>query len=136
MPASNNVLARVRSLAKRGWDAYGLLSKQVNPYLDMTVSAEAANVITLTGQVRDQLGNALKGAKVVSFTVPFDATPSTTYAVTTGTALVGAASATMVIETDANGKFVVTVTNAAAESIAVEVRADNCAPLLKKLTFA
>jgi hypothetical protein len=138
MSLSKNALARIKSLAKRGDDSLSALSQQAAPQVKLTVSGETTNVITLTGQIVDAFGSPIAGARSVVVSVPFDGTPSTGLAVGTGggTAIGGAASATLALTTTTGGKFIVEVTDAAVENIVVQVAADGCPVRVQKLVFA
>jgi len=80
-------------------------------YLDMSIGAEVADVIELTGQVKDLNGTPVLAARTYLI-VGHEATmikalaAALTLTATTGTAIAGDADAEILVTTDANGVVV------------------------------
>jgi hypothetical protein len=97
--------------------------------------AGAANSIDVTGQIVDGMGYPVAGVQDVLLTsVPVSGAGTTT--VITGTAKFGSASKQVWLQTDATGKFVARVLNAAVEDNLVLVQTGNGDTAALKITFA
>lgn len=141
MPAifsDSNKLALLRSLADRGEPASVALMALLNNtyYVSMTAGAEAANVIKVTGQVKDQDGNNVAGVKnVLVKSKPVSGAGGITDG-GSGSIKAGSTTTEAWVETDANGAFQVDITNAIAEDNLIVAELDNGTTEMIKLTFA
>lgn len=141
MPAifsDSNKLALLRSLADRGDQAAASLMALLNNtyYVAMTAGAEAANVIKVTGQVKDQDGSNVAGVKnVLLKSIPVSGAGGITDG-GLGSIKAGSTTTEAWIETDANGAFEANITNAVAEDNLVVASLDNGTTEMLKLTFA
>lgn len=86
----------------------GMLNKSAYK-IDAVVGAEAANVVTVTGQIRDIHDNAL--ADTFTLLASGEDPAEFTLAVSTGTGLSKTARGSLAFQTNASGAFAVTVTD-------------------------
>lgn len=139
MGISKNVLARMKSLAKRGDDSLSALSLQASPQIKiLSIGDEGSDARKVLCAVVDSLGTPLKGVRIGHVKVIVDATPSTALAGSDEfTAVIsGGATAEMIISTNAAGQLGFTVTDEAVESIVIKIEIDGCPPVIKSLAFA
>jgi len=130
-------LAQLKSFAQRGNIEAGIISAMLDGarVLELSAGVEAANVIQVTGQLKDADGtniSAVTDIKVRSTPIA----GAGTVAVDTGTAVVGDASTDLWLKTDATGLFKVDVTNVVAEENHLEFVIDDGASEVLILTFA
>ena len=130
-------LAQLKSFAQRGNIESGIISAMLDGarVLELSAGVEAANVIQVTGQLKDADGtniSAVTDIKVRSTPIA----GAGTVAVDTGTAVVGDASTDLWLKTDATGLFKVDVTNVVAEENHLEFVIDDGASEVLILTFA
>jgi len=130
-------LAQLKSFAQRGNIEAGIISAMLDGarVLELSAGAEAANVIQVTGQLKDADGSniaAVTDIKVRSTPIA----GAGTVAVDTGTAVVGDGTVDLWLKTDATGLFKVDVTNVVAEENHLEFVIDDGVSEVLILTFA
>lgn len=137
-PVGTNTLALVRNLAQRGdTHAQAIMALMDNTYyLAMTAAAEAANSITVTGQVKDQDGNNVAGVKNILFQSKAPTGTGNLSDGGNGTVSAGAASPSLWMKTDSTGSVQVAVANANAEETLLVANLDNGTTEMILLTFA
>lgn len=135
--ANSGDLALLRSLADRGDKVASMLFAFLNNtyYLALSAGAEAANVIKVTGQVKDQDGQAVAGVKNVLVTSKPVSGAGTMVDGGNGTVKAGSASTSIWMQTDANGSFQVDVTNVVAEDNLIIAELDNGTTEMLVLTY-
>lgn len=135
MRLSANTAATLKHLAAAG-DKVAQAIVQGNMDMVLTAGAEAANSITVTGQMVDGVGNPVPGVKNVRVvSMPIAGTGLLTDG-GAGVAKAGSGTTAMWFQTDATGKFQVAVANAAAEQNLLQVTTDNGDVAQLVLTFA
>jgi len=135
MALSPNAKLRLAELAKQGDMVAQALSADAQDIV-LTAGVEAANVITVTGQIVDGLGTPIAGVQnVVVTSIPVSGAGTMT-AGGTGTVKAGSASKEVWIQTDATGKFSVGVLNVAVEDNLVRAVTANGEVAMLKLTYA
>ena len=130
-------LAQLKSFGKRGSIEASIVSAMLDgiKVLELSAGVEAANVIQVTGQLKEWDGSnvaAVSDVKVRSTPIA----GAGTAAVDTGTAVVGDASVELWLKTDATGLFVIDVTNVVAEENMLEFIVDDGVTEVMILTFA
>lgn len=136
--AGNNALNAVRNLASRGdIMATALMALMDNTYYaSMVAGVEAANIIKIAGQIKDQDGNNVAGVKDILVTSKPIAGAGTLTDGGAGVVVAGSASVSLWYRTDATGAFQIDVTNVNVEQNLIMVSVDNGTTELLVLTFA
>lgn len=134
MPLTTRKRAQLKAL-KRGGDMLAEAAIDSSKAVLMTLGAEAANAIAITGQVVDSAGNPVAGVQNVVIDA-FDGTPSATFTITTGTAKVGSGTLKLWLQTNAQGRFVVSLADAAVEEVLVTATVSGGVPSMIVATFA
>lgn len=127
--------ARLKSLADGGDMVAKTLVENVRD-ISLTAGAEAANVIKVTGQVKDGVGNPVAGTFEVLVTSKPIAGAGTLTDGGAGAIVVGSASTEVWMTTDTTGKFEVNVTNVVAEANLIKAVVPDCDVAMLRLTFA
>lgn len=134
MPLSTRKRAQLKAL-KRGGDMLAEAAIDSNKAVSMTLGAEAGNAIAITGQVVDSAGNPVAGVQNVVIDA-FDGTPTATFTISTGTAKVGSGTLKLWLQTNAQGRFVVSLSDAAVEEVLVTATVSGGVPSMIVATFA
>jgi hypothetical protein len=135
MAIKAQVAAQLKALAAAG-DMMAKAVVENTQDIKLSAGAEASNVIKVTGQILDGAGNPEAGVKdvvVKSYPVSGAGTMADGGA---GVVKKGAASTEVWMQTDANGKFELDVTNAAAEDNLIVAQTGDGDVAMLKLTFA
>lgn len=128
MALSANAMAYLKHLAAAG-DIMAKALVEGSSDLKLSAGAEAANVIKVTGQVRD------KATQVVVRSYPVSGAGTMTDG-GAGTVLAGSASTAVWMQPDAQGKFQVDVLNIVAEQNLIVVETSSGDTSMLVLTFA
>lgn len=141
--AGNPALNHIRTLSKQGDHMAAVLMALMDNtyYLEMTPGAEAgggaaANSIRVACQVKDQDGNAVSGVKNILVTSKPVSGAGTITDGGAGAVVIGSASVSCWMTTDAAGALQFDVLNAAAELNLVKAELDNGTTEMLVLTFA
>lgn len=137
-PKGSSALATIRSLAARG-DVHAtaimaLMDKTY--YCELSAGAESANVIRITGQVKDQDGQKVSGVKDIYVkSIPVSGAGTMAAVASQGTVKAGAASKDVWVQTKTDGSFQLDVTNIVAEDNLIITWLDNGTTEMLKLTY-
>lgn len=135
MPLSTDLKAQLKTLAAQG-DKISQALLSANHDIALTAGVETSNVIKVTGQVTDGVGNPVPGVRDVLVTsVPVSGAGTMTDG-GFGTFKVGSATKSVWLQTDSNGKFQVDVLNIVAEDNLIQAIAPDGDVQFLKLTFA
>lgn len=136
---SSVALSTIRSLASRGDQMATVLMSLLDNtfYCIMSAGAETANVIRITGQIKDQDGQNVAVVKDVVVKSMSIAGAGTLAAVASqGTVKFGGGTKEVWLQTTSTGSFQLDVTNASVEDNLIISQLDNGTTETLKLTFA
>lgn len=139
LPTGTQILALLRHEAtSNNPHAQAILALMDNTYYCvMTAGTETANVIRITGQIKNQEGQNVPGVKDVYVkSMPASGAGTMAAVASNGTVKAGAASKEVWVQTIANGSFQLDVTNAAVEDNLIVATLDNGTVEMLKLTYA
>lgn len=144
MPAriDADTLAKLRHYAEGGDPISGVIAAILAGTFSAQVAvgaegATGANVIRLTGQIKNQDGSPRAGVQqVLARSIPIAGAGTMTIGAAVGTAKKGSGTTELWLETDANGKFDIDVLNASVEDNLIRLETDNGETEVIKLTFA
>lgn len=135
MTLSTDKKAQLKTQAAAGnMVAQALLDMSLD--IELTKGVEAANIIKVTGIVRDGVGLAVPGVKNVIVTSVCVAGAGGLTDGGAGVFKAGSTTKVAWLQTDANGKFEVNVTNASAEDNLIHCQLGNGDDAMIVLTFA
>lgn len=136
--AYSHNLAKLRSYASRGDEEAAVIAAMLDKIrvLELTAGAEAANVITVTGQVTDMDGTDIAEAVNILVTSKPIAGAGTLTDGGDGSVVAGSGTVEAWVRTTATGSFEVSVTNIVAEENLLVFMLDDGQVESMVLTFA
>lgn len=131
--------ALLRSFSERGDKVASAVVKMFDQtyWAELTAAAESANVIRISGQIKDADGQKKAAvADVLLTSKPIAGVGTMTVVAAQGTSKSGSATTSLWLQSKSDGSFQVDVLNATAEDNLIVANVDNGETEMLKLVFA